>query len=330
MSLADYRRVTPRELRQAEDDVRRSEAAWKEGGGLRIEANHIREAREQADLIEAEYKEARSANQQAAFEAARFATSRFIVKLGLDNLGFSTSLVICGAALFAVSLVGAVLFSHQVGTVLLTSFLVAFPLTGLVAILLAWVWPFEERIRRDADVRQFRIDALEKLEAIKIQRDKKWQNYQAIKRNALLLQEYKAAYDHRQRIDKLLKDIKYLLLNMDWRSLRGVAFEEFLVRVFESLGYDAKMTKASGDQGVDLIVTGKGMKIAVQAKGYGGSVGNHSVQEVHAGKDFYACGSCAVVTNSVFTSGARKLAEKVGCRLIDGSAVADLILGRIF
>ncbi len=119
------------------------------------------------------------------------------------------------------------------------------------------------------------------------------------------------------------------LLSTDWRSLRGVPLEEFLQRVFENAGYLVELTKASGDQGVDLLLTRSNERIAVQVKGYVSSVGNAAVQQAHAGMSFYRCTKCAVITNSEFTSSARELASRVGCTLIEGSQIEALILGQI-
>src|SRR5262249_26839068 len=67
------------------------------------------------------------------------------------------------------------------------------------------------------------------------------------------------------------------LLATDLRELRGLQFEEFLERVFAVLGYtEVVRTKASGDQGIDLIVGDGREHIAVQAKLYQGAVGNEA------------------------------------------------------
>ncbi|MBX9582164.1 MAG: restriction endonuclease [Gemmataceae bacterium] len=141
--------------------------------------------------------------------------------------------------------------------------------------------------------------------------------------------QYVQAVDRHRRLEQLLTSERYHLLTTDWRTLRGVPFEEFLTRIFRLLGYQVQTTKASGDQGVDLIVVGKGRRIAVQAKGYEGSVGNKSVQEAFAGQTYYGCTACVVVTNSQFTSGAIELARRVGCQLIDGGQIPALIDGAI-
>jgi hypothetical protein len=61
------------------------------------------------------------------------------------------------------------------------------------------------------------------------------------------------ARDRYARLLTLVQSRKYQLLHCDWRALRGTPFEDFLQQVFERLGYSVQTTKASGDQGIDLI-----------------------------------------------------------------------------
>jgi restriction system protein len=119
------------------------------------------------------------------------------------------------------------------------------------------------------------------------------------------------------------------LLTRDWRMFRGGDFENFLGEVFTELGYLVAMTGKSGDQGVDLIVSRDGVRVAVQAKGYADSVSNSAVQEAHTGMAFHSCSRCVVITNSAFTPAAKELAARVGCALIDGSMIPQLINGGI-
>jgi restriction system protein len=99
--------------------------------------------------------------------------------------------------------------------------------------------------------------------------------------------------------------------------------------VFREAGFAVQATKRTGDHGVDLLLTGDGRRIAVQAKGYVSSVGVDAVQQVHSGMVFYGCSHCVVVTNSVFTAPAILHAGRVGCMLVDGARMTDLIEGRI-
>lgn len=150
-----------------------------------------------------------------------------------------------------------------------------------------------------------------------------------LRENAVRQADYDRAKGVLTRLRRVLGDVRYDLLATNWRDLRDVPFEDFLVRVFRSLGYQVRTTKRTGDQGVDLIATRGGRALAVQAKGYAGSVGNDAVQQAHTGMVFYRCDECAVITNSRFTRGARTLAARVRCVLIDGDQIPALINGRV-
>ncbi|TKR53256.1 restriction endonuclease [Allopusillimonas ginsengisoli] len=99
-------------------------------------------------------------------------------------------------------------------------------------------------------------------------------------------------------------------------AMNGYDFEKFLVKIFQTAGYDVEETKLSGDQGADLFVTRFGKKIVIQAKNYSGTVGNAAVQEAIAAKSFYGCDEAMVVTNSSFTRSAIELADAAAVRLI--------------
>ena len=119
------------------------------------------------------------------------------------------------------------------------------------------------------------------------------------------------------------------LYSRPWRALRASEFESYLAEVLTSHGYDVQETGQSGDQGVDLIAAKQGWRIAIQAKGYSGSVGNAAVQEAYAGMAHYGCHCCAVVTNSYYTSGAVSLAQSTRCLLIHEDNFKDFVFGRI-
>jgi hypothetical protein len=144
----------------------------------------------------------------------------------------------------------------------------------------------------------------------------------------------------RERLDRAQAELRRITRELDsrlerlrsaaWNAMTGRDFEQFLADVFRENGYEVEATGGRGDQGVDLIVTRNGVRVAVQAKGYvGHPVGNDAVQQAHAGCTFHKCDRAAVVTNGKFTTAARMLAERVGCRLIDGEMMGDLIEGRI-
>ena len=101
----------------------------------------------------------------------------------------------------------------------------------------------------------------------------------------------------------MLNSRLHRLLTCGWQGLAGTPFERFLGEVFLQLGYSVQMTGKTGDQGVDLIASAVGKRLAIQAKGYPGTtVGNHAIMEVHTGMTYHRCHACVVVTNSTFTA----------------------------
>lgn len=100
-------------------------------------------------------------------------------------------------------------------------------------------------------------------------------------------------------------------------AMDGFQFEDFLVEIFQTIGYDVKETKRTADQGADLFVSRFGKNMVIQAKNYSGSVGNSAVQQAISAKAFYGCDEAMVVTNSYFTKSAKELASTAAVRLID-------------
>ena len=115
----------------------------------------------------------------------------------------------------------------------------------------------------------------------------------------------------------------------NWRAMRGGDLETFLEKVFSELQYSVERTGGAGDQGVDLITERDGHRIALQVKGYLDSVPNTAIQEAFTGMAFYKCDTCAVITNSRFTTGGKNIASSVGCALIDENTLPMLIVGQI-
>ena len=110
-----------------------------------------------------------------------------------------------------------------------------------------------------------------------------------------------------RRLKGNVSESKYTIDDVD--LMDGHEFEEFICKLFIRMGYDAQVTKQSGDQGLDVIAEKAGNRIGVQAKCYSGTVGNSAIQEAVAGKRFYNCNKVVVVTNNYFTSSAVELAE---------------------
>ena len=109
--------------------------------------------------------------------------------------------------------------------------------------------------------------------------------------------------------------------SIDYMS--GVQFENFMANIFAQKGYPVQLTPASGDQGVDLLLTIDERRVAVQLKRYTAPVGNGAVQEALAGMIHYKAKEAWVIATSTFTKSARQLAKSTGVRLIDRHELED-------
>ena len=105
--------------------------------------------------------------------------------------------------------------------------------------------------------------------------------------------------------------------------MTGKQFEDFISELFGRLGYKTKVTKTSGDQGIDVIVEKNNMIIGIQTKCYSSKVGNAAIQEAVAGKAFYHLYRVMVITNNYFTKSASELAEANGVILWDRSILDE-------
>ncbi|MEH7248235.1 restriction endonuclease [Neobacillus niacini] len=112
----------------------------------------------------------------------------------------------------------------------------------------------------------------------------------------------------------------------DIDRMNGIEFEHYLKELYQSRGYTAEVTSASGDYGADLLLKKDGRKIVVQAKRYAKDVGIKAVQEVMGAKSYYRAEEARVVSNSYFTKAARELAAKGQVMLVNRDELIDYIL----
>lgn len=130
--------------------------------------------------------------------------------------------------------------------------------------------------------------------------------------------------DKRQRIESLLRrgavqdKINYM---------SGVEFERFMADLLRQKGYAVQETRATGDQGVDLLLDLDDKRVAVQLKRWTGPVGNAVVAATFAGMAHYQAEEGWIITTSTFTKPARELAKSTRVRLIDGKELAEWLEG---
>lgn len=85
-------------------------------------------------------------------------------------------------------------------------------------------------------------------------------------------------------------------------------FEHYCAAVLREMKWKARVTPASGDQGVDIVADKRRMRIVIQCKKYSKPVGNRAVQEIVAAIAHESAQRGVVVTTSDYTPAAEKLA----------------------
>ena len=128
----------------------------------------------------------------------------------------------------------------------------------------------------------------------------------------------------RQALEQSLVSEKKKITIYDIDKMSPYEFEKAVAKIYELKGYTTTLTKASGDQGADIILEKFGHKIAIQVKLYSTPVGNKAVQEIVAAKYHYGANKAMVVTNNYFTSSAKELAKSNGVQLIDRSVLSEI------
>ncbi len=106
-------------------------------------------------------------------------------------------------------------------------------------------------------------------------------------------------------------------------TLSARAFEEWCRDVLTENGWDAQITKGSGDQGADVIATQGHRKLVIQCKRYMTPVGNAAVQQVVSARMFYGATEAVVVaSHSGYTRAARELAARTEVVLLEAADLA--------
>lgn len=105
----------------------------------------------------------------------------------------------------------------------------------------------------------------------------------------------------------------------------GLDYEKMITNRLKELGFNAKTTKASGDQGADILAEKDGVSFAIQCKMYTKPVGNKAVQEANAARDFYGKDYAVVVSNAGYTKSARTAANACDVILINDTQLEKLL-----
>ena len=103
----------------------------------------------------------------------------------------------------------------------------------------------------------------------------------------------------------------------------GLAFEHWCASKLKEMGWRADVSKAAGDQGVDIEAEKRGVRVAIQCKRYTSAIGNKAVQEACTGAQNTQAHFACVLGTGGFTRSANELAEGTGVVLLDASQIGD-------
>lgn len=116
----------------------------------------------------------------------------------------------------------------------------------------------------------------------------------------------------------------------DWDDLYEIddenEFENLLADLWAEMGYDTRRTRATGDDGADVVAVKNGIvrsniqKMVIEAKYRTGenTVGSGVVRGMPGAEKMHDADMSIVVTSNIFTADAKRTAEKLDVELVNG------------
>ena len=105
----------------------------------------------------------------------------------------------------------------------------------------------------------------------------------------------------------------------------GQEYERFCADLLIANGWDnVRLTKATGDQGADILGESNGLRVVFQCKFYTSPVGNKAVQEAVAARFYERANFAVVISNAAYTPSAETLARTSGTILIHHDDIPSL------
>jgi hypothetical protein len=105
-------------------------------------------------------------------------------------------------------------------------------------------------------------------------------------------------------------------------------FEEEIAKLYRSFGYQAVVTKTSGDLGADVIAEREAERIAIECKRYNASqvIGTPILQKLHSAVVVHGATRGVLVTTATFSAPARLFAQQYGLELVDREELRKRLL----
>jgi restriction system protein len=120
-----------------------------------------------------------------------------------------------------------------------------------------------------------------------------------------------------------------ILQQVDLATIAPRDFELLVQSLLQRMGYQAQVTKSSGDGGIDVVAVNTepivGGTILVQCKRYSGVVGSPMIRDLYGAMNHEGASKGVLITTSRFSLEAIKFAEGKPLELIDGQQLEELL-----
>jgi len=113
-------------------------------------------------------------------------------------------------------------------------------------------------------------------------------------------------------------------LEQNWMSIKGVGLEREVARLYKRLGYIVTQTRASFDEGIDLILHKDGTKIIVQCKGHDKPIGVGAIRDLYGVLMHSKAESAILVCTAGFTKGVKKFAFGKPIQLVSATELVKM------
>ena len=100
---------------------------------------------------------------------------------------------------------------------------------------------------------------------------------------------------------------------------KGRIFEEAMSELFERLGYNSDLTRATKDGGIDIVLYKDGKKYFVQCKFHKNNIGVEPVKQLWADKDVYGADKVIMLTYAGISKDAKNYINMINKNRKDGN-----------
>jgi hypothetical protein len=151
---------------------------------------------------------------------------------------------------------------------------------------------------------------------------------ESVERLAALRQEHAALLEERRQLMASGQVQRAALLQREWKAMREVEWEDYVVEVCRTLGATVERLPAAPDAPGTLLADFGDRRVVILTRGEGHVVNSGVVQQAMASRERHGAGRCAALVNRRFTGAAQDYAARHDCVLIGVEEFPDFVMGK--